>query len=117
MATAMPMVRTAAFPCPPMISPLPFLCRADSAGPWQPDQWTACHSRVPATSGVGGDEMRHLGRARQREPVHRVLHQAIRIGDAFVLAKMLHPGFDKEGFEHTAFVGCVLEHTPAIGAI
>ena len=33
------------------------------------------------------------------EPLHRLLHQTIGVGDALVLAQMLHPGFHEERFQ------------------
>ena len=61
--------------------------------------------------------MRDDGRAGQMEFVHGVLHHAVGIGDALVLAQVLHPGFDQKRLEHAAVLGGILEHAPGIGAV
>ena len=50
----------------------------------------------------GGDEMRNLRCTDQMKPVNRLLHNAIGVGDALVLAQMLHPGFDQERLDNAA---------------
>jgi len=61
--------------------------------------------------------MRDFGFLAQMEAFHAFLHQAISICDPLMLAQMLHPGGHKKGFDDAPFVGSILEHAPAIGAI
>ena len=49
--------------------------------------------------------------------MHAFLHQPIGIGDALVLAQMLHPGFHQECLDHPALLGRIFEYTPRIGAV
>ena len=71
-------------------------------------------SRILSTR---SDEMRDFGRLSQMEAVHAFLQQAIGVRDPLVLAQMLHPRCDKEGLDDAPFIGSILEHVPAIGAI
>lgn len=52
------------------------------------------------------------GRAFYVEPAHRVLHNAIGIGHALVLAKMIEPGVEIEGLDETPFLGRILAQAP-----
>src|SRR5579859_2639263 len=61
--------------------------------------------------------MRHFGRLAQMEAVDAFLDQAIGVRDPLVLAQMLHPRCDKESFDDASFIGGILEHAPAIGAV
>ena len=61
--------------------------------------------------------MRHLGIAVHMKSVHGLLHDTVGIGDALMLAQMLHPRFDEERFEDTSLFGGVLEDAPGIGAV
>src|ERR1700688_784731 len=72
---------------------------------------------VRKASGIGGNQMRHLGLAGQLEAVHRLLYQPVGIGDTLVLAQMLHPRFDEEGLDKATLTGSVYEHTPSIVAV
>ena len=66
---------------------------------------------------IRSDEMRDFGRLSQMEAVHALLHQAIGVCDPLVLAQMLRPRCDQEGLDDAPFIGSILEHVPAIGAI
>lgn len=47
------------------------------------------------------------------ERVDDVLVDLIGVGDAGVLALMLHPAFDDEAFQHPSGLGDILPHVPA----
>src|ERR1700687_985565 len=53
---------------------------------------------------IGGDEMRHLRIAGSVEAAYLLLQQTIGLGDALMLAQMLHPAFDEKGLDDAAFV-------------
>src|SRR5580658_5236285 len=68
-------------------------------------------------SRFGSDEMRDFRLAAQLKAAHRFLHYPVGVGDALMLAEMLHPRIHKEGFDDAAFIGGVLINAPAIGAV
>ena len=47
----------------------------------------------------------------------RVLQQAVRLGDALVLAQMLEPRRHEKCLDKAAFLCGVLEYSPSVGAI
>jgi CO/xanthine dehydrogenase Mo-binding subunit len=73
----------------------------------------ARNAAMISTLRLGRDEMRHFRRARQMEPMHALLHQPIGIGDALVLAQMLHPGLHQECLDHPACYGRIFEYAHA----
>ena len=73
----------------------------------------ARNAAMISTLRFGRDEMRHFRRARQMEPMHALLHQPIGIGDALVLAQMLHPGLHQECLDHPACYGRIFEYAHA----
>src|SRR6516225_7640586 len=61
--------------------------------------------------------MRNCGRAGDMETGDRVLQQAVRLGDALVLAQMLEPRRHEKCLDKAAFLCGVLEYSPSVGAI
>jgi len=70
-----------------------------------------------SSSRVGRDKMRHRRIAGPVETAQLLLQQTISLGDAFMLAQMLHPRFDQKSFDHAAFLCCIFEHAPGISAV
>ena len=64
---------------------------------------------------LSGDEMRNFGRAYSMKSRNHILQNAIGIGDALMLAKVLHPGVCQEE-EPSSFLG-ILEYTPSVGPV
>jgi len=51
------------------------------------------------------------------QAVEVIFQDAVRFGNAFVLAQMLQPRFDQKGFHEPAAFRSVLEDAPRIGTI
>src|ERR1700739_1754972 len=49
--------------------------------------------------------------------INLFLDQTVSVGDTLMLTQMLDPGFDQEGFDHTALFGSILKHTPRVSAV
>ena len=58
-----------------------------------------------------------FGGAVQLETLHAFLDQAIGICNSLVLAQMLRPRRDEKSLDDASFLGGILEHAPAIGAV
>ena len=67
--------------------------------------------------GFGGDPVGDLWCAVSLKTRNSVLQQAVRPGDALMLAQVLKPGLDQECLDETAFLRGILEHAPAIGTV
>jgi hypothetical protein len=67
---------------------------------------------------VHGDQVRHghRRRAAMQRPGAR-LRFTVAQSHAFVLAQVLDPGLDEEGFDVAGRIGCVVEQLPARGAV
>src|SRR6516165_7751481 len=61
---------------------------------------------------IGGDEMRHLRIAGAVEAEQFFLQQTVRLGDALVLAQMLHPAFDQKSLENATLSCAASSNTP-----
>jgi hypothetical protein len=61
--------------------------------------------------------MRHFGCIAQIEALYAFFDQAIGVRDPLMLAQVLSPRCDEEGLDDASFVGGILEHAPAIGAV
>src|SRR3984885_13537376 len=68
-------------------------------------------------SSFRGDEVRHLRLAIYVEPPHGFLDHTVGVGDALMLAKMLHPGFQQERLDEAPRLGGVLEYAPGVSAV
>ena len=49
--------------------------------------------------------------------MHRVLQNAVSFGNTLMLAQMLHPGVDMEGFDDTSLFCVLLENAPGISTV
>ena len=61
--------------------------------------------------------MRHLWIAGSVEAAYLLLDKAIGLGDALMLAQMLHPAFDEKGLDDAALLRGIFKHAPGIGAV
>jgi len=51
------------------------------------------------------------------EAAHLLLDEAISLGDALILAQMLHPAFDQKGLDDAPLLRGIFKHAPGIGAV
>ena len=61
--------------------------------------------------------MRHLRIAGAVEAEQFFLQQTVGLGDALVLAQMLHPAFDQKSLENATLLRGIFEHAPGISAV
>jgi hypothetical protein len=61
--------------------------------------------------------MRNLRHTLQLKTLHLRLQHPVRICHPFVLAQMLKPTINQKRLDEPGWVGRILEHAPAIGAV